>query len=278
MEYFLSVPKTLFPAWVAAATLASFLAASLPARAGEPAHLALDRGDYGWVAAALLSQVGAQLSFQAMDPVDLAALDKGDLAGFDRWAAGNHSPVAAHTSDILLFSLGALPMALSAWDAHRLGNWRPVAVEGVIYGEALLLSSALNLYVRSLQIHPRPLVFSGDAPRSDRLAGDASGSFYSGHATGAFLAAVYLAYTYPLRHPDFQGRAWLWGAGLGGAATVAGLRVAAGKHFPSDVVVGAALGGLAGWAFPRMHLRPGAGRADLRLHPADLHPELAWTF
>lgn len=90
-------------------------------------------------------------------------------------------------------------------------------------------------------------------PASERCAREASGSFYSGHANAAFLAAVYLSYTYPQRHPDFRGQAWLWSGSLTVAAIIAGLWAAAGKHFPSDVIVGAAAGALFGWGFPYLH-------------------------
>ena len=38
-----------------------------------------------------------------------------------------------------------------------------------------------------------------------------------------------------------------------GAVGVAALRVAAGKHFPTDVVAGAALGSAVGWLVPTIH-------------------------
>lgn len=63
-------------------------------------------------------------------------------------------------------------------------------------------------------------------------------SFPSGHAQTAFGAAVYLSCVYPAWAPAF-----LLGAGL-----VAFSRVALGVHYPSDVLVGAALGSLSSLA------------------------------
>lgn len=45
----------------------------------------------------------------------------------------------------------------------------------------------------------------------------------------------------------------VWGAGLATASSVAILRVAAGKHYPSDVVMGAAMGSFIGWLVPMLH-------------------------
>jgi hypothetical protein len=48
-------------------------------------------------------------------------------------------------------------------------------------------------------------------------------------------------------------RALWWGAMMGGAAATAHLRVRAGKHFYSDVVVGALVGSAIGILVPRLH-------------------------
>ena len=254
--------------------------AEVPASVETPFQLGWQ--DAGWIAGGLLIQIPAQLRYRDMSSADTAALLRQDLTSLDRWAAGTYSPDVAVASDILVLPFCALPVALTAWDAWtgKLG-FSPVITDAVIFGEALAFSSALDLMVRSLQIHPRPLVYGKDVPAKERLAGEASGSFYSGHTNAAFLTAVYLSYTYPLRHPDFQGNAWLWTATLATATTVASLRVAAGKHFPSDVMAGAAAGAFFGWIFPRMHLhsnRPGTARLELQEDHLGIHPQLVWVF
>lgn len=239
--------------------------------ATEPPRFRLGMADLGLVGLSIGLQNLAQIRYTGMEPATSDMLVREELSRTDRWAAGNYSEQAAVLSDLIIVPGVALPMVLSAWDAWRSQSGiDQVFTETVIYAEALALSSSLNLVVRSMRIHPRPLVYGSDAPESEKRKGEASGSFYSGHANGAFLAATYLAYTYPLRHPEFRHKELLWAGALGTAATVAGLRVAAGKHFPSDVVVGAAAGAFFGWAFPRMHLIGEGGRkVQLRLLPIE---------
>lgn len=227
--------------------------------------------DIGLVGLAMGMQSVALERYTGMEPATSDMLVKEELSRTDRWAAGNYSEGAALASDIIILPGVALPLVLSAWDAWRSGSGiDQLFTETMIYAEAMALSSSLNLFVRSFRFHPRPLVYGSDAPESEKRKGEASGSFYSGHANGAFVAATYLAYTYPLRHPEFRHKGLLWAGALGTAATVAGLRVAAGKHFPSDVVVGAAAGAFFGWALPRLHLADGGGRrVELRLIPIE---------
>jgi membrane-associated phospholipid phosphatase len=247
----------------------------------------LGPADYAWVPA--IAAVGAfgQYRYFGMEAADPADHRRSDLWAMDRWAAGNYSAAAAHLSDGIILPLVALPMALSAWDAYAYrgtasGGWKVFLTEAVIYAEAMSLSSSLSLLVRSTGVHPRPYIYGSDAPKDAMESEEASGSFYSGHANGAFAAATYLAYTYPLRHPEFRHKGLLWAGTLGAATTVAGLRVAAGKHFPSDILVGAGAGAFFGWLFPRLHLKaPGGGnKAELRLRPAGegVHPELVVRF
>ena len=72
---------------------------------------------------------------------------------------------------------------------------------------------------------------------------------------------------YPLRHPEFEHRGWLWAGSLTAATAAASLRVAAGKHFPSDVLAGAAMGSLIGLGFAQLHRPDGLGLWGTQLWP-----------
>jgi membrane-associated phospholipid phosphatase len=204
----------------------------------------------------------------SMAPPTGEDLRREDLAPWDRFAAGWYSPPADWASEVLVFAVGGSMLYADAWHAARGAAWTPFWEDALMLGEALAWSAALNLNTRAFRLHPRPLAYASDAPARDRAKPEAAGSFYSGHASAAFLGAAYLATAYPLRHPEFRGRAWLWGGGLAAAGCVAASRVAAGKHFPSDVLAGAAVGVLLGWVLPRLHRNSmGTRRAALRLRP-----------
>ena len=76
-------------------------------------------------------------------------------------------------------------------------------------------------------------------------------SFPSGHASMAFAAAT--SYLVMARRQHLPHRVRNAVALYAGAASVAALRVAAGKHFPTDVAGGALLGSGIGWLVAAIH-------------------------
>ena len=76
------------------------------------------------------------------------------------------------------------------------------------------------------------------------LGDDDNLSFVSGHTAIATASAVSAGMI--TRKP------WVWGVGLGLAGATGYLRIAADKHYLSDVLAGAAIGALAGWAITRL--------------------------
>jgi membrane-associated phospholipid phosphatase len=214
------------------------------------------------------AQILGQYRVHTMRPVGPEDLDRGDLPAWERWAAGNYSPAADLASDVLAVATGGSMAFVDMWHAGRgESSWRPFLEDFLILSEALAWSSAVNLNVRAQRLHPRPFVYGTEAPASERAEPQAAGSFYSGHASEAFLGAVYLATVYPLRHPEFKHRGWLWTGSLTAATAAAALRVAAGKHFPSDVLAGAAMGSLFGIGFAQLHRPEGLGLWGTELWP-----------
>ncbi len=176
---------------------------------------------------------------------------------FDRRATANYSPSAARLSDVTLIADVALTGGVI------LASRRPQAGEGfftkdlytvgVMYVETMLLTNGIKSTVKDAVERTRPFAYNAAAPLDDKLDKDARRSFYSGHASNAFATAVFAAEVFRHYHPNSKAKPWIWVGSLGLAAGTSYLRYEAGQHFPSDLLVGAAMGSLAGWGIPKLH-------------------------
>jgi membrane-associated phospholipid phosphatase len=211
----------------------------------------------------LAGQVIGQHRLSNMAPTRPEELRRGDLSPLDRWNAGTWNPRFELAGDIAAWSVGGAMIYADVWHAFRSDEGgpaarRPLLEDVLILSQAFAWNSAINLNVRATRVHPRPFVYGTAAPESERHKGEAAGGFYSGHASAAFLGAVYVSTVYPLRHPDFEHTGWLWAGSLATATASSAFRIAAGKHFPTDVIAGAAMGSLIGLGFVQLHLKDNA--------------------
>lgn len=189
-------------------------------------------------------------------PVDPAAVcDARAVPALDRPVTRLGWGPARRASDVAVLGMLALPFAVSAADtgAQRLPA-ENVAVDGLVIGQTLSATLLATSLLKVMARRARPFTYNPDFPAIERHEGDARLSFPSGHSSLSFAAASVTAVMLLRRYPGPGGVAGAVGAYLG-ASGVATLRVLAGKHFISDVLVGAALGTALGLAFPLAHAR-----------------------
>jgi len=109
--------------------------------------------------------------------------------------------------------------------------------------------------LKNLFGRPRPFVFNDDPRIADehRLTATAHRSFPSGHTANAFASMVFFATAFDQLNPDSSARGWVWGGCLATAGTTGLLRYLAGRHYPTDILVGAVLGATFGWLVLHLH-------------------------
>jgi membrane-associated phospholipid phosphatase len=176
---------------------------------------------------------------------------RGELLPIDESVRGAFSREDAEASDATLAVAIAFPIAAEAARPHAdsLSMAPP-------YAEALAVGVLLNTASKYLVSRPRPYVY-GDDPEAEirvrRAGDDAYLSFYSGHATAAFAAAVAGSTLFSYSEPNRAARALVWGPEMALASATAVLRVRAGQHYPSDVLFGAVVGSAVGLLVARAH-------------------------
>jgi len=166
---------------------------------------------------------------------------------------------ARRTSDVLAF--GLLPVAAFAPLPFVADGRKDALLDALFVVEAVALSQSVNQLVKLSVGRQRPFVRFGDYLDADRRRdSDDNLSFYSGHSSLAFSLAAATGTVWNLR--GYRGAPWVWGAGMALATSVAYFRIAADKHYLTDVLTGAAIGSAIGVAAPRLlHPREREGGA-----------------
>lgn len=160
---------------------------------------------------------------------------------------GRQSTGAARLSDSLITVTIATPVA----GALGKGVSRRFLNTGVVHAETLSLNLLLNSLSKVVFRRPRPYTYRYlDDSKADA---DWYVSFYSGHSSTAFSAAVAGSYLFAESAPNRASRAVMWGTELTLASATAMLRVRAGKHYYSDVFVGMLMGVGLGVGVPVLH-------------------------
>lgn len=172
-----------------------------------------------------------------------------DRLGYDhlRWEA---TTVAARLSDLGAYIVVPLSMfGGGALLAANEGAAADIPENLLIVAQAAAISGVVNQTVKLLVGRQRPYAHRGtDTEALSHNLEDSNLSFYSGHTNIAFVLAASMGTVAELRGYE---NAWMvWAVGMPLAATVGYLRVAADRHYLTDVLVGAAMGTTIGIVVP----------------------------
>lgn len=202
-------------------------------------------------AGAVLQVAGLALE-RGMDPLSetqIAALDASDIPRFDRWPVDRWYRPAGKASDMVVGLLGLAPLSLLLDEAVQ-ADWLTL---GVLYLETQTWTNAATSLSKGATRRARPFNYNPDVPLSEKTQKEARRAFWSRHTATAFASAVFTGEVYAAYHPGERVVPLVRYGLLAAAAGVGWLRVRAGVHFPSDVLAGAAAGGLIAWGVLRGH-------------------------
>lgn len=127
--------------------------------------------------------------------------------------------------------------------------------DALVILEAAVITANINYVIKAAVGRERPFVHAlpaADKPHT-KAPSDNNLSFYSGHSAWSMSLAVSAGTVASIRGYDWAPA--LWAGGVGVSLATGYLRIAADKHWATDVLVGWAAGAAVGYLVPRLHRR-----------------------
>ena len=205
----------------------------------------------GWVGSELLKSHLAPSTCRWCDPPGFDSSVRDAL----RWSDTERANVISY-----VVPLGVEPLVVFGLDALAARDAkappRTAWVDVLLISEATAVAMAMNQAVKFIVGRERPFVHALPEAEKPLTAhpSDNNVSFYSGHSTFAFAMAVSGGTVASMRR--YRLAPWIWASGLALAAASGYLRIAADRHYFSDVMTGAVIGSATGFAMPYLFHNP----------------------
>ncbi|GAA0873145.1 hypothetical protein GCM10009117_22920 [Gangjinia marincola] len=209
-----------------------------------------------------VSAYGLYLNLQKDDftEQELNNLNKDDIAGIDRWVAGNSSESANSLSDIPFYASFAMPLVL-LYDKNERSHAGQIAG---LYVETMATTAVFYTMSSALIDRTRPLTYDTSLETDERADSKNKSSFLGGHVAATTAATMFAAKVYHDFNPNSKYRKWVWLTAGALPLAVGYLRMEAGKHFLTDNLAGYAVGIACGILVPELHRKK---NADISLFP-----------
>jgi membrane-associated phospholipid phosphatase len=182
---------------------------------------------------------------------ELAALNAGSINSFDRNTVNNYSLNAHQASNVFWISAMASPVFFLTGKETR----NSIGTVAVLWTETMFITSGLTLMTKYAVRRTRPFVYNPSVEIGKKRNANARGSFFSGHTSMSAASCFFAAQVFSDYYPESKWKPAVWGLAATIPAVTGYLRVQGGRHFPTDVIAGYAVGALVGIAVPRLHKR-----------------------
>jgi membrane-associated phospholipid phosphatase len=195
---------------------------------------------------------------------ELLALNKNNINRFDRPIADNYSPKAADLSNQFFYGSMPLPL-LFVFDKKIRKDGLKI---GLLYLETMGITGTIYT-VSAMSVNRfRPYAYNPNVDMDVRRRGGARNSFFAGHVAVVASSTFFMAQVYTHYHPDMKGKWILYTLAGAATATTGLLRLQAGQHFKTDVIVGVLVGTLVGNLVPHFHSNKSYEDRKLTLLPS----------
>ncbi len=186
---------------------------------------------------------------QGLNITEIESLNSNSINSFDRFATENFSLQAKQNSDVFLIGSQFTPLLFLSHQKSR-AHFGQIMT---LYGEAVSINLGLTFIAKYVSRRNRPFVYNPSVDLSLKLDPGARTSFWSGHASSTAVNSFFAAKVFSDLYPNSKWKPVIWGAAATIPAITGYLRIKAGKHYPSDVIVGYITGAAIGILIPHLH-------------------------
>lgn len=182
---------------------------------------------------------------------DETAAGATSLNGLDRWAGDarwKENPGKADSVSDAVYVLAGV--GVGAPLVFRKDTWSQRFQESGVMLQAASMTLLATNVTKVIARRARP--FTHDGPSGRAPISDDNWSFFSGHTALSFSIVTASRSMAASRGATTSKCLWTW-VGFPVASTIGYMRIAAGKHYLTDVLVGAAVGVGVGTLVPRLH-------------------------
>lgn len=183
------------------------------------------------------------------DTAYLQSLRPEAIHSFDRISTTYFDKRISRVSDITGYGSMLLP-AVNLLSSRTRNDYKTYTV---MYVETFMLNTALTMFVKNLTKRNRPYLYNPEFQKNPTYSNDDSRSFFSGHTSMCASNSFFFAKTFADYNPESQLKPYVWAGSALLPAVTGYLRVRAGKHFPTDVIVGYVVGAVIGYSVPLLH-------------------------
>lgn len=218
-----------------------------------------------------LSIIGAGALFMAgsyyfdsqnklLNEIEILNLNASNINSFDRGAVFNDNLDAAKYSNYFRDGTTLIPLGFALFGKGR-KEFKSISL---MYLETLIINTSITALTKNTVSRIRPFVYNDLVPLDEKIKKDSKRSFFSGHVSHVASMSFLSAKLFNDLHPESR---WKWASWTGAFLTTtatAVLRYEAGRHFPSDVIVGGIVGASIGILIPQLHrVKLGGGNISI---------------
>lgn len=176
-----------------------------------------------------------------------STFDKNSVPAIDRPLMNKYSKKIDTVATFIQFGVLLSPAILMTTNKSE---WFTI---GTMYAESVIWAYGLKELGKLIVNRARPYMYFENYPEEKVSDYDWANSFPSGHTTLSFAGASFTSYVFSKYFPDSKWK-WVVTSSTFAIATTTGvLRLLSGNHFLTDVISGAVIGTLCGFAIPFFH-------------------------